>query len=217
MNNKDIEEIKIKKAFTYLNSLKSIKLFQGYFSPSKSLSSIYKYNKLLLKQDLNDKCSNKSSSYYYKDKKNNLDKSLKSNIKKEEISKCSKKCENSNTKDTNTNNNNKNNKKSAIDKLNNKNSKNIEIYGQTYDLKMMRESPPKSPELFFHLYTMNNKRKFFKENDSFGIIKNDKIPNIFYNHFLFTEKKYILNCRYKKISMTNRNKNKLLTIIYCSP
>ena len=217
MNNKDIEEIKIKKAFTYLNSLKSIKLFQGCFSPSKSLCSIYKYNKLLIKQDLNDKCSNKSSSYYFKDKKNNLDKSLKSNIKKGEIQKCSKKCENSNTKDSNINNNNKNNKKRVIDKLNIKNSKNIEIYGQRYDLKMMRESPPKSPELFFHLYTMNNKRKLFKENDSFGIIKNDKIPNIFYNHFLFTENKYFLNYRYKKISMTHRNKNKLLTIIYCSP
>ena len=35
--------------------------------------------------------------------------------------------------------------------------------------------------------------------------------------FSEAEKKYILNCRYKKISMTNRNKNKLLTIIYCSP
>ena len=217
MNNKDIEENKIKKNFSYLNSLKSIKLFQGYFSPSKSLNSRYKYNKLLLNQYLNDKCSNKSSSYYYKDKKNNLDKSLKSNIKKEEISKCSKISENPNIKDTNINNINKNNKKRVVDKLNIKNSKNIEIYGQRYDLKMMRESPPKSPELFFHLYTMNNKRKLCKNNDSFGIIKNDKIPNIFYNHFLFTEKKYFLNNRYKKISMAHRNKTKLLTIIYCSP
>ena len=98
----------------------------------------------------------------------------------------------------------------------NNNNKNIEIYGQAYDLKIMRESPPKSPELFFHLYTLKNKTKFFKENDSFGIIKNDKIPNIFYNHFLFTEKKCSLN-KYKKISITQRNKNKLLTIIYCSP
>ena len=216
MNNKDIDDIKIKKTYTYLNSLKSIKLFQGYFTPSKSINSLYKYNKILLKQELNNKYSNKSNSYYYKDKKNNLEKSLKNNTKKKEISKCSQKCENSTIKDKNINNNNKITKKRANDKLN-KNNKNIEIYGQAYDLKIMRENPPKSPELFFHLYTLKNKNKFFKENDSFGIIKYEKIPNIFYNHFLFTEKKNFLNYKYKKISMTQRNKNKLLTIIYYSP
>ena len=218
MNNKDFDEIKIKKAFTYLNSLKSNKFFQRYFSPSKSLSSIYKYNKLLLKQDLENKCSNKSNSYYYKDKKNNLEKSPKNNIKKEYISKCSKNCENINNKDKNMDSVNKNNKKRAIDKLNKNNkNKNIEIYGKSYDLTIMRETPPKSPELFFHLYGLNNSKKLFKENDAFGNIKKDKIPNIFYNHFLFRNKKYSLNNKYKKIAMTQRNKNKLLTIIYCSP
>ena len=111
---------------------------------------------------------------------------------------------------------NKNNKKRAINKLNN-NNKNIEIYGQSYDLTIMKESPPKSPELYFHLYALNNSKMLFKENDSFGNIKKDKIPNIFYNHFLFSDKKYSLNYKYKKMIMTQRNKNKLLTIIYCSP
>ena len=100
--------------------------------------------------------------------------------------------------------------------MNNK-KKNIEIYGQTYDIKIMRETPPKSPELFFHLFTLKNKKQLLKENDTFGIIKKDKMPNIFYNHFLFCEKKLSLNYRHKKISMTQRNKNKLLTIIYYSP
>lgn len=220
MNNKDIEEIKIKKAFTNLNSLNSIKIFQDYFFSSKSLTSIYNCNKLLLKKDLNDKCSNKGNSYCYKNKKNNLEKSPKNNIKKEEISKISKKCENSETKNKNINDNNKINKKRAIDKLKNNNkNKNIEIYRQTYDLKMMRETPPKSPELYFHIYTLKNNKKLFKENDSYGIIKSDKIPNIFYNHFLFSasKKKNSLNNKYKKISITQRNKNKILTIIYYSP
>lgn len=222
MNNKDIEEIKIKKTFTCLNSLKLVKIFNCIYSSSKNLTSRYNYFKLFLEQGFKN---NKNNSSYSKDKKNNLKKGVKNNIKNEDKNKYSKNSKTmcSNTKKLNENkiaNKNKNKDEDVKkNKINNDKSKNSELYGQNYDIKIMREIPPNSPELFSHLYNLDIKKTFFKENDSFGIVQKDFIPNVFYNHFLFNQNKNSVTnkSKYNKVSITQRNKRKLLTIIYISP
>ena len=84
----------------------------------------------------------------------------------------------------------------------------------------MRESATKSPELFSHFFDFVNNNTLLKENEVFGKLNRDKIPNIFYNHLLISEnnKSFSRNkCKYHKVSVTHRNKKKLLTIIYYSP
>ena len=80
----------------------------------------------------------------------------------------------------------------------------------------MKKTAPKSPELFNHDYNFENK------NDSLSSQKLNKgiIPSIFYNHFMVgTNNEYFLNYKknYLKSSVTQRNKNKMVTIIYYSP
>lgn len=83
----------------------------------------------------------------------------------------------------------------------------------------MREKPPIKPELFSHLYIFNNKKTLCKENENFLIKQKGRIPNVFYNHFLINNNIYNFDNKYNynKISMTQRNKNKLITIIYYTP
>ena len=114
-----------------------------------------------------------------------------------------------------------NNKKNVVIKnTNNKENKIIiDLYGQNLDLSIMRERPPKTPEMFYNSFLLINKKILFKENNCYGAVKKDKLPNVFFNHFLLSDNKYKFPNRYKynKISITQRNKNKLLTIIYFSP
>ena len=225
VNNKDIKEIKIIETFSNLNSLKLVKIFNSIYSSSKNLTSKYNYIKLFLEQDCKNNKNNKNNSPYFKDKKSSLEIGIKINIKNEEKNKYSKNYEATDTKNKNSNEKKIANKKMNKDKdiknnkLNNDKSKICESYGQNHDLKIMRENPPKSPELFSHLYNIGLKKTFFKENDSFGIIQKDIIPNVFYNHFLFNESKYSVGNKHKynKISITQRNKKKLVNIIYISP
>ena len=71
------------------------------------------------------------------------------------------------------------------------------------------------------MITIWQKNDFDKNSESFGTINKDTVPIIFYNHLMegvYGDKKNVNNRNsYLKTSMTQRNKKKLLTIIYYSP
>ena len=95
-------------------------------------------------------------------------------------------------------------------------NKKTDLYGQINDIKCLKEYPPKKPELYNHIYNLKNKLKLFKENEEFGMLNEDIVPNIFYNHFMacVNNKKFNKNNVY---SITQRNKKKLITIVYYLP
>lgn len=83
----------------------------------------------------------------------------------------------------------------------------------------MKESPTIIPEIFNHVYNICNKNFLFQDNKNFGILYKGIIPSIFYNHLMINinNKLSTGKCKYIKNSITQRNKNKLLTYIYYSP
>ena len=96
----------------------------------------------------------------------------------------------------------------------------VEIFSQNIDaINIMKEKPPKLPELFFHDYNFSDKL-IEKSNETFGKLNREIIPVAFYNHLVFNEenKKLVNNKnKYCRTSLTQRNKNKMLTVIYYSP
>jgi len=109
-------------------------------------------------------------------------------------------------------------KNNILIKINNKKSKNSELYGRNMNLKDMKSSPPREPELYLHVYNLNNKNSLLKNNETVGILNKGNIPNVYFNHLMIDEKYLIFNnrCKFNRLSLTQRNKNKLLTIIYYS-
>ena len=88
------------------------------------------------------------------------------------------------------------------------------------DVNIMKKSPPKIPGLFFHNYNFEENETISKSNETFGKLNKDTVPITFYGHLMINKsgKKIINNGKkYMKTSITQRNKNKLLTIIYYSP
>jgi hypothetical protein len=99
------------------------------------------------------------------------------------------------------------------------NKKKSEIYSQNLDISLMKEKPPKVNEFFQHDYSFNEKPTE-KSNETFGKLNKETIPVAFYNHLMINDKKEkTLNNKHKyfRTSTTQRNKKKLLTIIYYSP
>jgi len=95
-------------------------------------------------------------------------------------------------------------------------NKRTDLYEQIKDIKCLKEYPPKMSDLYDHKYNLRSKLKLFKENEVFGILNKDIIPNIFYNHLMVS----INNKKFKKNSIytiTQRNKKKLITIVYYLP
>ena len=96
----------------------------------------------------------------------------------------------------------------------------VEIFSQNIDaINIMKEKPPKLPELFFHDYNFSGKL-IEKSNETFGKLNREIIPVAFYNHLVINEesKKLVNNKnKYYRTSLTQRNKNKMLTVIYYSP
>ena len=112
-----------------------------------------------------------------------------------------------------------NNNNNALIMRNNKKNIKRELYGQELNLKNMKTIPPKQSELFLHIYNLRNRNILFKNNETVGILNKGNIPIVFFNHLMIEEKYVIFNnnkCKYNRISLTQRNKNKLLTIIYYS-
>lgn len=83
----------------------------------------------------------------------------------------------------------------------------------------MKEYPPKMPGLFDYAYNLQNNNSYNKINESFGEIYNETVPIIFNNHLMtiINEEKANKKNTYIKSSITQRNKKKLLTILYYSP
>lgn len=92
----------------------------------------------------------------------------------------------------------------------------MELYNQNFNLNCMKEYPPKKPEIFIHQINLNNSIILFKDNETLGIINKRKLPIVFYNHLMINlnYKSFYKNCKYKKVSITKRNKKKLLHIVY---
>ena len=184
-NNKDIDEIKIIKNKTYLKLLNSANSFNYYLS-SKNLIIKNIFTKLLdiYNKDKKHQLLNKEISYGSKEK-NNYEKSIKQNeIKKAKNTNNFKKniSKNKKSKDNNI----LKNKKGKVICKNKEN--NNEFYGQNYNIKsIMRENPPILPDLFSKVFNLSQKDTLFKDNESFGILNKDSIPNIFYNHFIISE------------------------------
>ena len=128
----------------------------------------------------------------------------------------------------NTNLNSNNNKKyiskqkQSLKLKDSSNKTKAEIFSQNIDvINFMKEKPPKLPDLFFHDYDYNyNDKLIEKSNETFGKLNKETIPVAFYNHLVISEenKKLVNNKpKYCRTSLTQRNKNKMLTVIYYSP
>ena len=97
--------------------------------------------------------------------------------------------------------------------------KGIELYGQNFNLEYFRKNPPKAPELFDHIYNIQNINVFTKDNEALGSLNKDIIPNVFYNHMIYNRDNSINynKCKYFKSCIVQRNKKKLSSIIYYFP
>lgn len=101
-----------------------------------------------------------------------------------------------------------------------KNHKKTETFNQKIDLSIMKESPPKLPELLYHDYILKNNNIIEKNNETCEKLNRGTIPITFYGHIMTSENniKNINNRnKYHKTSITQRNKNKLITIVYFLP
>ena len=110
--------------------------------------------------------------------------------------------------------------KSRLNQKKNKNTKKDEIYSQKIDINIMKEKPPKLPDILFHDYILKSNNIIEKYNETCEKLDRGTIPITFYGHIMTSENK-IKNInnrnKYHKTSITQRNKNKLITIVYFSP
>lgn len=120
----------------------------------------------------------------------------------------------------NIQNSNNNEKYISKQKPSSKLKTNAEFFSQNAKIvNIMKEKPPKLPELFLNDFTLNDKL-IEKSNETYAKLNQGTIPVAFYNHLIISEenKKFVNNKhKYLKASLTQRNKKKLLTIIYYSP
>lgn len=109
-----------------------------------------------------------------------------------------------------------NTKKLLNSKIVNRGKKlNSEIYNQNHDLSSMKKFPPNMPELLNPEHDINNTVKGIFSNATYGHLSKGIIPNIFFGHLMVDS--VIKKKRYFRSSATQRNKSKLLTIIYVKP
>ena len=214
LNNRDNDELIIKKTITNFKLLKKVNSFHCYLSANNLIITNFfkellfnRFNKekkdKLLKNEIPFNSNEKKINYRKSIKKNEIEEKNNNSQKYNKTISKYKKC----IKDNNE-------LKSKREKISNKKKNNDELYGYNYNINSMNESAPRLPELFSKVYNLSQKKILFKDNDSFGILNKDNIPNVFYNH--------LINCennknKYNKILMIERNKKKLLTIIYYSP
>jgi hypothetical protein len=239
-----MEEQKINTTISPISNIKSSSYLK--FSSSKK---IFKLNKLIYldfddKLNYRKKYNSKDKFLYNENKNVNFNinkiKDAKNVIKACEVKInnfiSNKTIDNDNNKLKNKINNlsipvntipNSNNKEKYISKQKqnlklkaNSNKTKVEIFSQNIDaINIMKEKPPKLPELFFHDYNFSDKL-IEKSNETFGKLNREIIPVAFYNHLVINEenKKLVNNKnKYCRTSLTQRNKNKMLTVIYYSP
>lgn len=109
-----------------------------------------------------------------------------------------------------------NTKKLLNSKIVNRGKKlNSEIYNQNHDLSSLKKLPPNVPELLNPEHDINNTVKGIFSNATYGHLSKGTIPNIFFGHLMVDS--VMKKKRYFRSSATQRNKSKLLTIIYVKP
>ena len=84
----------------------------------------------------------------------------------------------------------------------------------------LKEKPSKFPYLYYHDSNLEEKNMPLNKNcETYGKVCRDAVPGIFFNHVMTCKNKKNINNRkkYCEISITQRVKKKLLTIIYYSP
>ena len=95
-----------------------------------------------------------------------------------------------------------------------------DYFNQNKDITCMKGKMIKIPELFNNEFNLQKENISNIYNKTFGKLNKEIIPISFYNHVMFNENINNImnkNKNYFKTSITERNKKKLLTIIYYSP
>ena len=199
IKNKELDSNKNANETSIDNVLKSDRT--DYFSdPIRNYKNLYEIANKLKPSYINNEIQKNINLNFVNNKLNNQNSKINKNIDSMEY------------KSIKVANNN------ALSKINNKKSKKRELFGLSLNLEDMKSSPPGQPELLLHVYNLNNKNILFKNNETIGILNKGNIPNVYFNHLMIDERylKFNNKCKYNRISITQRNKNKLLTIIYYS-
>lgn len=93
-----------------------------------------------------------------------------------------------------------------------------DIYTQNKDISYMNINAPNLPNLFEHAFNLQNDNNTANKcNKTFGQLNKEIIPISFYNHLMFSENEKKKKNKYIKTSITERNKKKLITILYYTP
>ena len=107
----------------------------------------------------------------------------------------------------------KNEKNQLFEETNMKKNKNIE-----HKIKILKAIPPQKPYLYeakYLLSTKNDNNINYKDSSN---INHSHIHNTFFNHLMIHNNKISNeNSSYFSVCTTNRNRGKILTILYCHP
>ena len=223
-NTNEKEEAKCNNTFSPINN-KNILLFQSFFK-NDSEKVIKKYNSTSkIKQNIHP-CDIDIKNYLkiVISKKINIA-NTKDDIQYNHLNKCKINIKNRlNPINNNNLNHNKISNKKCITrkKIKKVDIKQNDYYTQNKDISCMSKDIPKIPNLFNHKFSLQNENTSNNYNKTFGELNKEIIPICFYNHLMFNDNDNYNNiiCNKKKLfkaSLTQRNKNKLLTIIYYSP
>lgn len=223
-NTKDVDDIIINPVTHLTKSIYIFKLFH-----SASTKNIYRRNNLCnlefspIKDNKNYKSNNvnknnvniKENSFF------NIKQIKKTNFTKNKFfrnkNKSNRKINiNNASKPVNTVSNH--NKKINIHfkKVEKNKEKKDDLYTQNKSLTFMKEFPPKVPEFLNHDLNLENVNK----TNTYGNLNKEKIPHVFYNHLMLSNdynNDLSVKKRYLKASVTKRNQNKILTIVYYTP
>ena len=220
-NTKDVEDITTNPVTHLVKSLYICKLFH-----SASTKNIYRRNNLCnlefssIKDYKNYKSNNvnknnvniKENSFF------NLKHIKKTNFTKKKISR------NKNNSNRKININNASipvNTVSNHNKKINNHFKKVEnnkddLYTQNKSPTFMKQFPPKVPEILNHNLNLEN----ISKTNTYGKLNKETLPHVFYNHLMLSNdynKDLSVKKSYFKASVTKRNKNKILTIVYYTP
>ena len=91
-----------------------------------------------------------------------------------------------------------------------------DLYTQNKSLTFMKQFPPKVPEILNHNLNLEN----ISKTNTYGKLNKETLPHVFYNHLMLSNdynKDLSVKKSYFKASVTKRNKNKILTIVYYTP
>ena len=107
----------------------------------------------------------------------------------------------------------KNEKNQLVEETNMKKNKNIE-----HKIKILKVIPPQKPYLYEAKYLLSTNNDNNINNNDSPNINHSHVHNAFFNHLMIHNNKIKNeNSSYFSICTTNRNRGKILTILYCHP